>query len=111
VVQALMRWDPGWHAARELAERGELGFPPAMKMAALSGPNGAPEKLAADLPADLGAEAIGPIPVDEATERLLLRVRRRDGAALAAALASANAARAAEKAEPVRIQIDPREIL
>ncbi|WP_035736587.1 primosome assembly protein PriA [Glycomyces arizonensis] len=111
VVQALMRWDPGWHAARELAERAELGFPPVMKMAALTGPNGAPEKLAADLPPDLGAEAIGPIPVDEASERLLLRVRRRDGAALAAALAAANAARAAEKAEPVRIQIDPREIL
>ena len=37
-VQALVRWDPGWFAARELAERGELGFPPAARMAALTGP-------------------------------------------------------------------------
>ncbi|GAB3654662.1 primosomal protein N' [Glycomyces tarimensis] len=110
VVQALMRWDPAWFASKELGERAELGFPPAMKMAALTGPCGAPEKLAADLPADLGAEAIGPIPVDEDTERLLLRVRRRDGAALAAALARASAERAGAKAEPVRVQIDPRAI-
>lgn len=110
VVQALMRWDPGWFAARELAERSELGFPPAMRMAALTGPHGEPEKLAADLPPQLGAEAIGPIPVDESTERLLLRVRRRDGAALASALARAVALRAGAKAEPVRVRIDPRAI-
>ncbi|GAB4002688.1 hypothetical protein GCM10029992_41620 [Glycomyces albus] len=101
---------PGLVRREELAERAELGFPPAMKMAALSGPIGTPEKLAADLPPELGAEPIGPIPIDEQTERLLLRVRRRDGAALAASLARANAARANAKAEPVRIQIDPREI-
>jgi primosomal protein N' (replication factor Y) len=110
VVQALMRWDPAWFAARELQERSELGFPPVMKFAALTAPNGEAEKLAADLPADLGAEAIGPIPVDAHTERLLLRVRRRDGAALAATLAKATAERANVKAEPVRIRIDPREI-
>ncbi|SDL24170.1 replication restart DNA helicase PriA [Glycomyces sambucus] len=110
VVQALMRWDPAWFAARELEERTELGFPPVMKFAALTGPNGEPEKLATDLPHDLGAEPIGPIPVDEHTERLLLRVRRRDGAALAATLAKATAERANAKADPVRVQIDPREI-
>ncbi|MEU6861003.1 primosomal protein N' [Glycomyces sp. NPDC046736] len=110
VVQALLRWDPAWFAARELAERAELGFPPVMKFAALTGPNGEAEKLAADLPSDLGVEAIGPIPVDEHTERLLLRVRRRDGAALASTLAKATAERASAKADPVRIQIDPREI-
>ncbi|WP_091034883.1 primosomal protein N' [Glycomyces harbinensis] len=110
VVQALIRWDPAWFALQELEDRSELGFPPVMRFAALTGPNGEAEKLAADLPADLGAEAIGPIPVDEHTERLLLRVRRRDGAALASTLAKATAERAGSKAEPVRIQIDPREI-
>ncbi|WP_166659590.1 primosomal protein N' [Glycomyces sp. NRRL B-16210] len=110
VVQALMRWDPAWFAVRELEERAELGFPPVMKFAALTGPNGEPEKLAADLPAELGTEAIGPIPVDEHSERLLVRVRRRDGAALASVLAKATAARSGAKAEPVRVQIDPREI-
>lgn len=108
VVQALMRWDPAWFAVRELEDRAELGFPPVMRFAALTGPNGEPEKLATDLP--IHAEAIGPIPVDEHTERLLLRVRRRDGAALAAVLAKATAERAGAKSEPVRVQIDPREI-
>ena len=36
-VQALVRWDAAGHAARELAERAELGFPPAVRMAALTG--------------------------------------------------------------------------
>ncbi|GAA1681689.1 primosomal protein N' [Glycomyces endophyticus] len=110
VVQALIRWDSAWFAVQELADRAELGFPPVMKFAALTGLNGEAEKLAADLPADLGVEAIGPIPVDEHHERLLLRVRRRDGAALAAVLAKAAAERSGAKAEQVRIQIDPREI-
>ena len=36
-VQALIRWDPVGHAERELAEREELGFPPAVRMAAVLG--------------------------------------------------------------------------
>src|SRR6185295_13744249 len=36
-VQALLRWDPAWLAARELAERRELGFPPAARIASLTG--------------------------------------------------------------------------
>ncbi len=110
VVQALLRWDPGWFASRELEERAELGFPPAVRMAALTGANGEPEELASQLPTGLGAEALGPIPIDEDTERLLLRVRRRDGAALAGALATASARRALAKADPVRVRIDPRAI-
>ena len=36
-VQALVRWDPAWLAERELGERRELGFPPAARMATLTG--------------------------------------------------------------------------
>ena len=36
VAQALIRWDPVTHAERELAEREALGFPPAVRMAAVS---------------------------------------------------------------------------
>ena len=38
-VQALVRWDPVGFAERELAERAELGFPPAVRMAAVTGPS------------------------------------------------------------------------
>ena len=65
-VQALIRWDPVTHADRELAEREALRFPPAVRMAALSGPGRAVAELlaAADLPPE--AEVLGPIPLDGA---------------------------------------------
>ena len=44
-VQALIRWDPAGYAERELAERSELSFPPAVRMAAVSGPAAAVEEL------------------------------------------------------------------
>jgi len=36
-VQALVRWDPVWHARRELADRGELHYPPLARVAELTG--------------------------------------------------------------------------
>ncbi|OLB66430.1 MAG: hypothetical protein AUI10_02720, partial [Actinobacteria bacterium 13_2_20CM_2_72_6] len=65
-VQALIRWDPVTHADRELAEREALRFPPAVRMAALSGPGRAVAELlaAAVLPPE--ADVLGPIPLDSA---------------------------------------------
>jgi primosomal protein N' (replication factor Y) len=110
-VQALIRWDPGGFAARELAEREELGFPPSVRMVSLSGATPGPHDLvtAADLPA--AAQVIGPVPLGEETERVLVRVPRRDGAALVAALKSAAALRSARKApEAVKLVVDPAEL-
>ncbi|KAB1948967.1 primosomal protein N' [Micromonospora sp. ALFpr18c] len=107
-VQALLRWDAAWFAGRELAERRELGFPPAVRMASVTGPAEAVADLlaAARLPAD--AEVLGPVPADEGRERMLVRVPRARAAALAEALHSAAGARAARKAaDPVRLQVDP----
>jgi primosomal protein N' (replication factor Y) len=111
VVQALVRWDPAGFADRELAERTELGFPPARRFASLTGaPAAVAEVLdAARLPAS--AEPLGPVPAGDAAERLLLRVPRADGAALAAALHAAAAVRSARKSpDPVRVQLDPLEL-
>ncbi|WP_369239494.1 primosomal protein N' [Streptomyces sp. R21] len=126
-VQALVRWDPVGHAVRELAERAELGFPPVSRMAAVSG---TPDALvgflaAAQLPGD--AAVLGPVPLPvtdagrprrvgappagEHWERALIRVPPGSGAALAAALKAAQAARMARGGdEPVRIRIDPPDI-
>jgi primosomal protein N' (replication factor Y) len=107
----MVRWDPAGHAARELAERGELGFSPAVRMASVSGSPGALAELlaAAVLPAD--TQVIGPVPSDKETERVLIRVARASGAALATALKTAAASRSARKsAEPVRIVLDPVEL-
>ncbi|MGH3769437.1 MAG: primosomal protein N' [Pseudonocardiaceae bacterium] len=110
-VQALVRWDPAGHASAELAARAELGFPPSVRMAAL---DGAPEMLAdLDLPA--GAEVLGPVPVPGEPagqrERLLLRVPRSEGSALAVALAAVQAGRSARKLpDSLRVQLDPIEL-
>ena len=114
-VQALVRWDPGWHAALELAGRTELGFPPAVRMASI---DGSPDALAAVLDElalpDTG-EVLGPVPLEgdaEGKERALVRVRRTQGKALAAALAAAQAVRAARKEpDPVRVRLDPLELV
>ncbi|MEV8594062.1 primosomal protein N' [Streptomyces sp. NPDC052012] len=126
-VQALVRWDPVGHAVRELADRAELRFPPVSRMAAVSGP---PEAVAGflsavELPAE--AELLGPVPLPvtpvgrprrpgapppgEHWERALIRVPPGRGAALAAALKAAQAARMARgSAEPVWVRIDPPDI-
>jgi primosomal protein N' (replication factor Y) (superfamily II helicase) len=126
-VQALVRWDPATFAERELAERRELRFPPAARMAALSGPHEAVRVLLdrAELPA--GAEVLGPVPVpaheaiqaggdgeEQAadTVRFLVRAPRSGGAALAAALRSGQAARTARKeVGAVRLVLDPAELI
>ncbi|MCW2525151.1 MAG: primosome assembly protein PriA [Pseudonocardiales bacterium] len=109
-VQALVRWDPAGHATRELSERAELGFPPVTRMAALrgTGPALADFISLATLPA--ATQQIGPIE-QGAQQQLLLRVPRRDGAALAAALHAASAVRSARKApDSVRVALDPAEL-
>ncbi|MEO9138476.1 MAG: primosomal protein N' [Jatrophihabitans sp.] len=111
-VQALVRWDPRGFAARELAERAELGFPPATRMAALTGATGSLSGVLAAVDLPTGAQVIGPVPVDETTERVLVRVARTQGADLARALKSAAAGRSARRnTDPVRIAVDPLEVI
>jgi len=108
-VQALIRWDPGWAAARELADRTALGFPPATRMASVTGPAAAVGEVVASVVAAVPAiDVLGPVPAGAEHERMLLRSSRERGPELAAALAAAAAVRSARKAEPVRIELDPR---
>jgi primosomal protein N' (replication factor Y) len=119
-VQALIRWDPVLFAERELAERAELGFPPAVRMASVTGtPEAVAEFVgAARLPGQ--AQVLGPVPVeaaarpvdrDQAQERALIRIGRGEGLDLARALHAAQATRSARKdGGPVRVQLDPAEV-
>ncbi|GIJ10191.1 primosomal protein N' [Micromonospora andamanensis] len=107
-VQALLRWDAGWFAARELAERRELGFPPAMRMASVTGLPDAVADLLAQARLPDGTELLGPVPADGERERMLVRVPRARAAAMADALHAAAGVRSARKAaDPVRLQVDP----
>src|SRR5690606_25564024 len=65
-VQALVRWDPITYAERELAERREVGFPPAVRMASLTGTPAAVREVLDDARLPEGAEVLGPVPVPQA---------------------------------------------
>ncbi|ATO13758.1 primosome assembly protein PriA [Micromonospora sp. WMMA2032] len=107
-VQSLLRWDAAWFAERELAERRELGFPPAVRMASVTGVAEAVADLLAGARLPDDAEVLGPVPAEEGRERMLVRVPRARAAALADALHAAAGQRSARKAvDPVRLQVDP----
>lgn len=122
-VQALIRWDPVGHADAELDSRGEVGLPPAVHMAAV---DGTPKAVTALLDHALlpeGAERLGPVDLpfgarrppgldaDAEVSRMLVRVPRAGGLALAAALRRATAVLSARHdQEPSRVQIDPLHI-
>jgi primosomal protein N' (replication factor Y) (superfamily II helicase) len=122
-VQALIRWDPVTFSERELAERAELGFPPAVRMASVTGPSEAVSDFVGALSSSGGglpdrAEVLGPVPVEprsrvsaETRERALIRIGRGDGLELARALHAAQAIRSARKdGGAVRVQLDPAEV-
>jgi primosomal protein N' (replication factor Y) len=117
-VQALIRWDPVTFSERELAERAELGFPPAVRMASVTGlPEAVSDFVGAAALPDR-AEILGPIPLEEPrgdrppeASRALIRIGRRDGPELARALHAAQATRSARKdGGAVRVQLDPAEV-
>lgn len=120
-AQALIRWDPGWHAAAELAGRRELGFPPAVAMASLTGDERSVLGALAELELPDGIEVLGPVPVEsvpgpgrpagsagsaQENVRALLRTSQSGRRRLAAALRVMAADRAARR-DTVRIQMDP----
>lgn len=123
-VQALVRWDPVNHAAAELAARAEVGFPPAVRLAAIDGTTASIAELldAAVLPD--AVEVLGPVPLPPTArkpfaggdtpaevERMLLRVPRTEAAPLSRALVAAQAIRSTHRSDaPLRVQIDPVDI-
>ena len=116
-VQALIRWDPVGFAERELNDRAQLGFPPAVRMAAITGEPAAVASLLSNVTP--GFEVLGPVPAErsggngkEEQVRALVRAPRDQGTALARALHEAQAARSARKdGGGVRVQLDPAEVI
>jgi primosomal protein N' (replication factor Y) len=122
-VQSLIRWDPVGHADTELDARAEVGLPPAVHIAAVDGAPAAVNTLLdiAELPET--AELLGPVDLpagarrppgvaaDSPVSRMLVRVPRDGGLALAAALRRATGVFSARHdQQPTRVQIDPLHI-
>jgi primosomal protein N' (replication factor Y) (superfamily II helicase) len=122
-VQSLIRWDPVGHAEAELAARTEVALPPSVHMAALDGAAEAVAALLDEMRLPDSAELLGPVelpsgarrppgtPADVPVIRMLVRVRREQGLALAAELRRGVAVTSARQTDqPVRVQIDPLQI-
>jgi primosomal protein N' (replication factor Y) len=122
-VQSLIRWDPVGHAEAELTSRAEVGLPPSVHMAAIDGAADAVTALLEEARLPDGADLLGPVdlppgvrrppgtPADVPASRMLVRVRREQGLALAAALRrGVGVLSARQSSEPVRVQIDPLHI-
>lgn len=109
-LQALVRWDPAGFAEREAAERREARLPPAARLATITGDPGAVDDVTTLLTLPESADLLGPVAVSDDEERLIVRVPRGQGAALARALREVQRVRAARKLDPVRIRVDPWEI-
>nr|NLD40854.1 hypothetical protein [Actinomycetales bacterium] len=105
LAQACVRWDPAGWARRELAERDDLHFPPAWRVARIQGTPAALREVSAEAAERAGCDMLGP-----SGETLLLRVPRGRGRTLTTALRDIQAERSAKKEEPVRVQIDPADL-
>lgn len=134
-VQAVVRWDPAGFARRELVERGQLGYPPAARVAVATASQAALRDLLDTLRLPPAAQVLGPVPEEppsggsgagsgppgaaardrragvpdgEAQYRALIRVPVAEGPELAEALHAAQGVRSARKAaDHVRVRIDP----
>ncbi len=132
-TQALVRWDPAGHALRELAERAALRLPPAVHVVVLDGPRDAVRAFLARAELPEQAEVIGPTPVrDPAGDppaggdgpvqtsllepdggqlvRALVRSPWSEAAAVVAAVASVQGARAGRRETMVRIHVEPAQV-
>jgi len=136
-VEALVRWDPAWLAARELEERETLALPPAAVLAQVVGPRAAVLAALAKGDFDPSVERLGPLPFRRRTAsrppvgaptgapydaapaggesgeplvQVLLRTTRAQAPSLALALQAVRAGRSARK-EPdsVLVRMDPVE--
>ena len=113
-LQALVRVDPAGFAARELAERNEAHFPPAVKMVTVDGAAPSLEEFVHLMRPPVPTETLGPVPLPPAphaeTEllRLTLRAPASQGQALVRAARAVAGVRSARKSEgSLRIRVDP----
>lgn len=112
-VEALVRWDPAWFAARELAERVELGLPPAVWSALVLGDRSRLRDVREEL-LGLGADVVGPAPTTSATtsttraEHLVVRPGTAGAEQVRGHLAALRATESGHKSvDPVQVRVGP----
>lgn len=114
-VAALVQMNPIAWADRQLAQRQQLGLPPAVRVAELLGPLDEVQKTIRRTPLPYHAEQspwIGPVPFDEQTHRALLFFPHYVADEVISALKTTRAQLSARgEATTVRLRIDPTDVL
>lgn len=110
VAEALVRLDPGWSAAGELADRRAAAMPPAVRMVVVEGDSDALATFVAAFQAPASTTVLGPVPGpgEESVHRLLLSAPLAEGRVLVRAVKDAVSVRSARK-DPgsLRVKVDP----
>ncbi len=102
-VQALVRWNAAWFAAREIADRTSANMPPASRMVVLRGEAKDVQEVLGELPASV--RALGPV-----DGRAIVLIPRDDAAQIIAQLRAITIRRSADRgAGVVTVIVDPRE--
>jgi primosomal protein N' (replication factor Y) len=101
LAQAFAAWNQSTFAARELADRRALGFPPAVRTVSVTGPADAAAAAVAALPEGAVRDVLGPIAVDDGGVRSIVRFDYRHGADVARELRAAVVRNATARRRPV----------
>lgn len=105
--RALVRWDPAGQARRELAERGEVGLPPAVRCAVLTGQAAAVAAFVEDITSAVNLRAIGPTPTEEEGEhRWILFFGHTEGPQVTALLRRRKVLSAMRREPLIRVRVD-----
>ncbi|MDQ6753676.1 MAG: primosomal protein N' [Actinomycetota bacterium] len=120
VVGALVRWDPEGFAERELSLRQELGLPPAVRLASITGAESAVAAFVDQLELPESVRVVGPAPVapgtratEEASDyRTLIFFPYALASGITAGLRSLKASNAAKRSgPPVQVRCDGLDVL
>jgi len=121
--RALATWRQDAFAAAELNDRRELRFPPAVRIASVTGPREAVEAALARLGDDAALDVLGPVPLATESVRAIVRFGYEQGGTVAARLRGAiveqaSASRAARKhkgggrrSPTLRVRFDDPDVL
>jgi primosomal protein N' (replication factor Y) len=89
LAQTLATWQHAAYASRELADRRELRFPPAVRLASVTGATEAVAAAVADVPQGSLVDALGPAPLPDGVVRTILRFDYAHAGAVAESLRAA----------------------
>ncbi|MFT2816243.1 primosomal protein N' [Leifsonia sp. A12D58] len=89
LARALNSWQPEAYAASELADRRVLRFPPAVRIASVTGTDDGVATAVAEFADQAGVDVLGPVPADSGKVRAVVRFAYADGDAVAHTLKAA----------------------